>query len=176
MLRQVQTPRRETDPGSHDGSPGIGGTRFRLPPTDVCIQASRKSLFCKLGLDCGSQEFWDRKLPLRAGTPRKVGRVSARTMGIDKFGEVTWPMKFYTGPTKSAKAIQCQSGQDDESKVVTVIPKDVRLLFLARTSKKQRIGKYRAYWYYVRPVADEARLSCDPVRGWIYGALMKWEK
>jgi len=60
---------------------------------------------------------------------------------------------------------------DDEygqTHTVKALPTDIKLTILARTKKRERVGKWNNYWYYV-----EFETYFDYMRAWVYGEFVK---
>ncbi len=93
------------------------------------------------------------------------------TLSILKEGTVNDTAYLRSAPNVSAKPLNCVIWKADESGKEhdgQVIPKDRKLLVIAKTKTKVKVQKWENHWYYVD--AGDGQSKCGP--GWVYGEFI----
>ena len=96
------------------------------------------------------------------------------TLSILKEGTVNDTAYLRSAPNASAKPLDCtiydQSGKGHKSQV---IPKDRKLLVIAKTKTKFKVQKWENHWYFVDaggPSGYDSVNNCGP--GWVFGEFV----
>ncbi|HMV79820.1 MAG TPA: hypothetical protein PL048_16540 [Leptospiraceae bacterium] len=103
-------------------------------------------------------------------TPRKIQ--GNDTLSILKEGTVNDTAYLRSAPNVSAKPLNCVIWKADDSGRKEhdgqVIPKDRKLLVIAKTKTKFKVQKWENHWYYVD--AGDGLSKCGP--GWVFGEFV----
>ncbi len=119
-------------------------------------------------LYCGKIFFYSNKATVRANLQRNIKGVKAITMGV-RDGITTTGVKMRTAPTTKAATVYYTTPDGNK---VTYLDKGYSVTILARTVKKQRIGKWNNYWYYVDH-GLHGDIYCSAKYAWVYAEFVK---
>ncbi|HOP64030.1 MAG TPA: hypothetical protein PK358_15695 [Spirochaetota bacterium] len=122
----------------------------------------------KLYFETKELKIWDCNSGIEEGENLKINGLEAVAMGI-KEGSTTTVLKMRNAPSEKAEQVHYSyTDEDDQKYTVKALPLNTSLTVLARTKKKDKVGKWNNYWYYV-----EFETYFDYMRAWVYGEFVK---
>ena len=111
-------------------------------------------------------KIWNYNTLVKEGELLKITGRDAIAMGAIE-GATTAVLKMRELPASNAKEVHYTYDDIDQTYTVKALPKDTKLVILARTKDRDKVGKYNNYWYYV-----EFERYFDYMRAWVYGEFV----